>query len=440
MKTWVQFFSLSFFSHKLSKEGTKRGYTNLLLGLILAFAFLFLGMFGGDMLPFGARYNRAPDFAETVHAVLANQSDAHHIEIEINKGVLKAKKQGGEYTESLVVNTLGNEADKQVYSVGGYDVVLDTRPANTLAEIQAYCVSNDGQGLEISYEEYLTLTAVAKLNFQFQLRYTGNPLVLDDQLIHSYKQYIATLGDEQKAEAEKLQQDLTAGAITKEQYDRSIYQLYFTNYYPSIAAYEGSSKVPLLRNYYYHQYIKAGKGKYLLIFDDYLAASFQTKGGQMYSFYGYYNNMEDGVLIDRGLEEDTANKAADDFIKQAFKAMAPITAYADGMNVFSLIPLIALMPLVVALLIHSIMKLRGVNSIRTFGDVAKIVGSYIWFSAFLSAAITVVLSFIMPPRLVLALPLVIFFVALVARSIVFTVTEAKAHKKRLEQMASQTEV
>ena len=40
MKKWLQFFTFSFFSHKTSKEAAHRGYTNLFLGLLLSFAFL----------------------------------------------------------------------------------------------------------------------------------------------------------------------------------------------------------------------------------------------------------------------------------------------------------------------------------------------------------------------------------------------------------------
>ena len=440
MKKWVKFFICSFFSHKTSKEATQRGYSNLFLGLLLTFAFLWAGTIGGELLPFGARYQRAADFRATVHTVLANSDSHNSIEIEIQDGNLVAKKQGSESTATLLVNTFKSEGDRQVYSTHGYDVVVDTRPADMLAEVEAYCVSNDGKELEISYEEYLTLSDVAKLNFDFKLRYTGNELVLDDALVATYKAYVLGMDDEKKSEVEQLDSDLSAGKVTKSDYDKSIYQLYFATYYPSITEYESSSKVPLLRNYYYHQYIKTGSNsKYLFIFNDYMAGSFETSGGSSYSFYGFYNNMEEGKWIDEGMGEAERLASADEFVKTAFGAMAPITAYAHAMNIFSFIPFIALMPLVVALMAYSILKLRGVGGIKTFGDVAKIIGSYVWFSGIVSAVLTIALSFFVGAGLLTALPLVLFFVTLLVRSIIFAVNESKAFKKQLEQALPQTE-
>ena len=71
MKKWINFFCLSFFSDKMSKEAARRGYSNVFLGLLLTFALLWCGFVCGEMLPFSAHYNRSPDFQSTVHAVIA---------------------------------------------------------------------------------------------------------------------------------------------------------------------------------------------------------------------------------------------------------------------------------------------------------------------------------------------------------------------------------
>ncbi len=439
MKKWFEFFCLSFFSDKISKEGAKRGYANVLLGLILALVFLWSGFVGGDMLPFSARYNNSPDFSATVRAVLANSDVDKRISVEIEDGHLKAKKRGGEYTESLLVNTLENETDKQNYSQNGYNVVIDSRPADTLAEVEAYCLSNDGQELVISYPEYLSLSAVAKLNFDFKLEYTGNALELNDESVEGYRAYLDGLGDENKAETEKLANDLLENKITKSEYNRAIYELYFVNYYPEITAYESTSKVPLLRNYYYHQYISKGIKNYLFIFDDYMAGSFETDSGIDLSFYGFYSNLENGALVAEGDTQAKANAAADGFIKKSFSATSLLSLYAYAMNVFSLIPFIALMPMVVALLAYSILKLGGIESITSFGAMFKIVGSYVWISGAISAVLTMITSFFVQPSIITALPLVLFFITLAIRSIIFAINEAKSYTKQLEQQTVQTE-
>lgn len=439
MKKWFNFFCLSFFSDKLSKEGTKRGYANFLLGLILALVFLWAGYVGGDMLPFSAHYNNSTDFSKTVHSVFANPDVNKRISVEIEENLIKVKKQGGEFTENLLVNTFENESDKQNYSTNGYDVIIDSRPADTLAEIEAYCVSNDGQNLIISYDEYLSLSAVAKMNFDFKLKYTGNELKLDDSLVENYREYVDGLSDENKLKTESLFSDMADNKITKVEYDRAIYELYFTNYYPEITDYESSSKLPLLRNYYYHQYIKEGFDKYLFIFDDYMTGSFETDNGIQLSFYGFYSNVENGVLIAEGVEQTEANDKADSLIKKSFGSIALLTFYAYAMNVFSLIPFIALMPMVVTLLVYSILKLRGVESITSFGGMFKIIGSYVWFSGAVAALLTVIMAFFVQPGLITALPMVFFFVTLAIRSIVFAINEMKSYQKQLEEQEEQME-
>lgn len=441
MKKWFKFFGLSFFSNKISKEGAKRGYTNFFVGLVLALIFLWVGLVGGDMLPFGSHYDNSPDFKATVRAVLANPDENLRIDVKVNNERLIAKKQGGEYLEQLLVNTFESDTDKQNYSVNGYNVVIDMRPADTLAEIEAYCISNDGKNTKISYEEYLTLSEVARLNFNFELRYTGNALELTDQKVEEYKAYLGGLTAEIKQKAQTLLSDLEQNKITKEEYNREIYQLYFTNYYPPIVAYESSSKVPLLRNSYYHNYINKGAKTYIFIFDDNIAGSFKTKSGIEVVFYGFYSNTENGVLIKESEKQAQANMLADEFIKKAYSSITGLNFYAQAVNVFTLIPFIALMPMVVTLLAYSILKLRGVESIKTLGDTFKIIGSYQWFSALISTVFTIILAFFVKRNLISALPLVLFFVTLAIRSVIFAVSEARSYLKQLEeQERAQTEV
>ena len=439
MKKWIRFFCLSFFSDKISSEGARRGYTNVFVGLILSFILLWLGFLGGDMLPFSAHYNNSPGFKETARSVLANQDGDKRIALEIEEGVLKAKNREGEYLLGALVNTFENESDKQNYSVNGYNLVIDLRPADTIAEVLVYCISDDGKDLIITYEEYLSLSEVKRLNFDFKLDYTGKALELTDELIENCILTLHSLSDENKTETEKLRGELLENKITKNEYDRAIYELYFEKYYPEITEYESASKVPLLRNYYYNKYIKEGKGKYLFIFDDYLAGSFETNGGIISTFYGFYNDMENGAIVKGGATQDEAYRAVDKFIGASFNEMLPINAYAYAMNVFALIPFIALMPLAVSILAYSILKLRGIESMTSLGGTFKIIGSYVWFSAAASSALTVIFSFFVQRNMITAMLLVLFFITLAIRSIIFALNEARAYLKRTEQQIQQTE-
>ena len=439
MKKWFKYFSLGFFSHSTSKEGAKRSYANIILSLILALVFIWAGTVGGYILPFGVHYSNSPEFMEVAHTLLANADIDKRIDVVIENGGLRVKKHNGEYTEELLVNTIESDTDKQNYSLNGFNIVVDSRPASTLAEVEAYCVSNDGKGTVISYTDYLTLSDVARLNFDFKLSYTGNALELSDELIEKYRTYVDGLSNENKALTEKAASDLSKGNITKAEYNRAIYELYFTNYYPEIKEYESTSKVPLLRNYYYHKYISKGLKDYLFIFDDYMAGSFKTRGGIEISFYGFYNNLENGALVTEGATQKEANIAVDQFINNSFKANWILNAYACLTNTITLVPFMALMIMVATLLTYSILKLRGIESISALGAMLKIVGSFVWFAGFVAAVLSMICSFFVNHSLINVLPQVLFFLVLVIRSIIFAINENKLYLKQLEQ-AERTEV
>ena len=437
MKKWLKFIFFSFFSHKTAKEGARRGFLNVLLVFVLALVLLWAAMVGAEMLPLGVHYGNSSDFKATAYNVFANADPDKRVEAKIENGTLKAKKPGGEYSESLLVNTFDDEEDKRNYSVNGYNIVVDTRPANTLAEVEAYCVSNDGKNTEISYEDYLTLSDVARLNFDFKLRYTGNALELTDEDVAKCLEYVNGLGEENKAAAEGIAHDLADAKITGDEYNRKIYELYFKNYYPEITAYESTSAVPLLRNYYLHKYVNAGSKNYLFVFDDYMTGSFEAKGGAAVTFHGFYSNLENGDLISEGATQNEAKASVDGFIISSFNETLPLNIYIHVVNIFTLVPFIALMLLVAALLTYSIMKLRGVESISSFGSMLKIVGSFVLMSGVISAIVTVVLSFFVSRNFISALLSVTFFVALAARSVVFAIMEIKSYTNQLEQEESE---
>ena len=399
--------------------------------------FLWAGFMGGDMLPFDIQYKNSPDFQATAYAVFANEDLSKRIIAQVKEGDLKVNRLGSEQAERLWINTFENDLDKQTYSVGGCNVVVDTRPADTLAEIEAYCLSNDGKNTVISYQDYLTLSDVAKLNFDFAIKYTGNVLELTAELVASCKQYVDGLNEEAKASTDKLTTDLAEGSITQKEYDRAIYELYFTNYYPEISAYESTSKVPLLRNYYYHQYLSKGANNYLLVFDDYIAGSFSTKSGVDVTFYGFYSNLDDGLLVAEGSSQQDACLLVDDFIQKTFNANWFLNAYAHIMNVFTFVPFVALMLMVATILTHSLLRLSGVESLNSVGAILKIAGSFVWFSGVVSAVVAVILGFFAKSNLIVALTLVAFFVTLVARSIVFVIKEKQLHKKQSQQQITE---
>lgn len=433
MKKWIKFFFLSFFSNTQAKEGIKRGYTNVFISLMIALICICLGLIGADTLPFGAHYDNATPFKTLVRNALTCPDDTNGISVIIENDRLLASKNGN-YEKALIVDTFNNEQDKQVYANDGYQLVIDTRSADALAVVDAYCVSTDEQKTVISYEDYLTLNDVAKRNFEFKLKYTGNELVLTDITVAEFKAYLDEKGNEN---ANALFEKFSRNEITKSEYDRGIYELYFETYYPSIIDYESNSKVPLLRNYYFHELIGKGENRFLMIFDDCLVGSFATDGNIEVFFYGFYNSVNDGTLINSNLDNASRIKAVDTFIKNSFKSTNELSAYIYLMNTVRLIPIIAVMVIVVTMLTSSILALKGVETCKTFGASMKVVGSFLWTAGIITAILSIIISFMVQRNLITVVTVVSFFITLLVRAVFFIVDEIKKRKLELENLSSE---
>ena len=430
MKNWFKFFFLSFFSNKISKDGTKRGFTNLFLSLILTLVFLCVGIVWADFLPFGSHYDNSTGFKTTVRDALTNENPTKRVSILVENGEVKAKTDG-DYADALVINTFKNQENYDDYAQNGYHFVVDIRSADTLAEVEAYCQSTDASGTTISYEDYLSLNEIARLNFEFKLRYTGNQLLLDDSTVSEYRAFIDGTSEQNKQLTKELYEQFESGDISKAEYNREIYELYFTNYYPSITAYESSSKVPLLRNYYYHELINKGEDKFLMIFGDCMIGSFETDGGISVFFYGFYKDLENGELVASDFN------AVDDFIIDSYGATKDLNTYIYIMNIIRLVPVIALMVIVVAMLTSSVLSLKGVEECRTFGAAIKIVGSYAWVSAVVTAIVTLITAFMVEKSVITVVALISFFVTTLVRSIIFVIGQIKQRKVELQALAKE---
>ena len=193
MVKWLKFIGLSFFSDKISKEAVKRGYLNIVLGVLFALVFLFCGVLAADMAPFSAHYNNSPDFTAFVRNAVGG------LNLEVSSGKISSPR---------IVDTFSVSADAAAYAVNGYNLVVDTRSADAYDDFEAYYISNDGKGQEITPEEYATLSDVAKRNFEFKIRYTARELVLTDDLTAEHEKYLKDKGSESFAELSKKQGEM----------------------------------------------------------------------------------------------------------------------------------------------------------------------------------------------------------------------------------------
>lgn len=434
MKNWLKTFFLSFFSNKQAREGAKMGFTSVFLSLMICLVFICIGVIGADTLPFSSHYDNSTVFKSLLQKAFANPSEENGIAITIENGRLNATNSQG---NSVLVDTFSSEEDKVNYSLDGYELVVDTRPADCLAVFEAYCVSTVDENAIISYEEYLTLNDVAKLNFEFRLRYTSEELVLSESMISGFESYLNE-SEDTRVKANELKNKLNSQEITKNVYDREIYGLYFQSYYPSIEKYESNSKVPMLRNYYFHELIGKGKNKFLMTFDDSMVGSFVTNNGIEVFFYGFYNNLENGELIQSNFDETNRINAVDSFVKNSFLATVDLSVYIYIMNTIRLIPIIALMVVVVTMLAHSIMALYGVDTCSSFGQTIKVVGVMLWISGIVSAILSVIVAFFVQRNAIITVSIVAFFLTLLVRVAIFVICEIKIRKKEIEKLLAES--
>lgn len=401
MKEWLKFVGLSFFSDKISKGASKRGYLNLILGMIFALAFLFCGVLAADLLPFSTHYNNSSDFKAFVRKAVTSES----LNLEV-----KSQK----VTASRIVDSFANETE---YALNGYNLVVDTRPADAFDDFEAYYLSNDGKEQQITLEDYATLSNVAKRNFDFKIRYTPNELILTDELTVKHENYLTDKNNESFSELQKKQSELS-----REEYKKQVYNLYVKAYYPDLSAYESTGSAPLLRNYYYHNYVNGGAEKYLFVFDDSCVGEFETNAGFKVTFYGFYKNFPDGATF-------TTDKEADEFIKNAFNATASLSVYIYFMNTIRLLPFIVLMPVVIAMLAYCVLKIMKSDAVKSFGGGIKIIGSYLLVGSLLSAILTFICGYFVPRNSLMIAAILILFITLLVRTAIFLIIEGLNVKK-----------
>ncbi len=410
MKSWLKFFGLSFFSDKISKQAVKRGYLYVALGAVFALVFLFCGVLAADLLPFSTHYKNSSGFTAFVRNAVTNDD----LNLQVNGGKLSADR---------IADTFSNEADAAVYSVNGYQLAVDTRPADAFDDFIAYYLSNDGKEQEITLQEYEELSDAAKRNFDFKIRYTANELVLTDELTAVHEAYLTEKKSERFAELQKKQSELS-----RKEYQKQVYNLYVKEYYPDLSAYESTGSAPLLRNYYFHNYLNGGAEKYLFLFDDSCAGSFVTDAGLNVTFYGFYKNFPDGTVFSTDI-------SADEFITKSFGATASFSVYVYLMNILRLLPFIALMPLLIAVITYCVLRIIKSPLCRGFGGSLKITGSYLFFGALVSAVITFVCGYFVPRNSLIIAALLIFFLTLLIRAAVLLIAEGVSVKKAVKAEA-----
>lgn len=424
MKDWFKFVGLSFFSDKIAKQGVKRGYFTAILCFVVAFVILICGVIAADLLPFPAHYGAAGEFKEFLYNAFADGENAVDVLLE---------NELAGTAEGRVIDTISDEDAAAKYKINGYNLVIDTRPADAFDDFIPYCLANDGTGDRITYEEYLNLSDAAKRNFDFKVEYTPRELVLTPELTEKHESFLSGLKSENAVAAEYTALKNKKGELSKEEYAKRAYTLFVKAYYPSMTAYERTGSAPLLRNYYYHNYSqKAGKA-YFYLFSDTCTGCFNTDAGHTVQFYGFYGGMANGRL-------GGTQSAVDEFIKSAFYNTSNVSVYVYAMNFIRLVPFIVLMPVVIALLAYCILSLIKSNISKKYGGCFKIVASFLLFASLITALCTFVCGYFVSRNNLFILALVLFFVVTLVRTCVLIIMEKINLKKNPPKTDKEDEV
>jgi len=404
-KRRLEFFGLSYFSDNIAGTAPEFGFGTLFLALLLSFVFFLCGYMAADTVPFAVHYENALQYKEFV-----NDAFSEGVTIENNRASFKRR-----------VNTYTDDGDKAEYAKNGYDLIVDTRPSNMLIRFEQTAVKGENS---IDYESYLALTEAQKSEYKLVTRYTDEELIITDGLTGKITAYFNGAGTEgsdgYNANAASAYAELTADRdkYSKEEYGKELYCLYVRFYYTSVSSVLYGERAPVLRDYYYRNYIAANKSHYLFMFDEMCAGSFKTDGGLPVVFGGYFNKCADGTVEDVG-----------GLIKQVFYDTAGYTFSSYFMSTVFQLPFLIFIPLILALLLWCAGKIVKNGWDKTFSGCFKTVSGFIWVSALLTALITFVFGFFVSAKAMYSYMSLIFGLLILIRTVIFCVTSVIKNKK-----------
>ena len=410
----LKVFFGGFFSNTCAEKAEKGGFLPFMINLILSVVVIFFGTLAVDILSFYPKYDGATYLKKTVENLI--DKSVSGVSLTVGEDGLLRATADGETVFGAAIDTFLSEDDKIAYSVGGFDLVVDTRDAMAYDDFEAYCVSLS-DGSVISYEDYLGFAESQKSNYEFKIRYTLREVDLSDEKTADRENFLIGKGGSAAEESAELKRKLSSGEIDEVGYKNGVWVLFVKNYYPDLSQWEKTSSAPLVRNYYYHNYALEGKTDYLFVFSDSLVCSYRTADGKTERFYGFYDKLPVGTVTD-----------GDEFVKTAFLSSVRLSEYVYLMNVMRFLPLYVIMPLVAVIISFLVIRIGERERARKFSDVLKIVSTFIFWSAVVAAIVTFGLTLVFGRDLIFTIISVCYFCVLMIRSIVWFAADIAKRK------------
>ena len=162
---WLKFYFLGFFSEKQAKKSNKTGALSIILSAAFTFLLFFVGFYAADIVPFSTHYENTAKYRQFAENALGNGNSS--VKINAEKAVYPVK-----------INTYTSETDREKYCSDGYNLIVDTRPSDTLIRFTQYVIKGEE---EIDYETYLALDEEDKKQYLLKIRYLDEELILTDE-------------------------------------------------------------------------------------------------------------------------------------------------------------------------------------------------------------------------------------------------------------------
>ncbi|MCM1236667.1 MAG: hypothetical protein NC489_41855 [Ruminococcus flavefaciens] len=409
---WLKFYFLGFFSEKQAKKYDKAGVLYIIISADLAFLLFFVGFYAADVVPFSTHYENAAKYRLFAENTFGN-----------GETPLKINAETAVYPKKI--NTYTSEGDREKYFSDGYNLIVDTRPSDTLIRFTQYAEKGEE---EIGYEAYLALSEEAKEQYSLKIRYFDEELVLSDGDAARHTAFLEQASAEGSekynksaaADYEKLKGDRQN--MSDKEYAEELYYLFVKYYYAGAGSLLQGAKAPVLCDYYYINYLIGGKTDYLYVFDTLCTGSFTSDRGVPVTFGGYFDGQPDGEIADINA-----------FIKQIFYASAGEAAASYFFSVIMQIPYLLFIPIILALLLWLSGKaLKGGNN-KSFTNYYKLSNCFVLFSAVFTAVITFVCGFLFSARAVAKFMPLIFGIILTVRTCISFALGAAALKRSADK-------
>ncbi len=406
---WLKYICFNFFHNGYARSGAKRSLLNVVFGVAVGVVLICGGLTVGYNASFGTHYENADKFRQFAYSALGGE------QLSFEDGKLC---YDGDRIETL--------SDKDSpYRINGYELVVDTRPAaETFDDFTIICA--DGDGKEITYDEYAALPAKDRAGYKLSLRYSG--VTLDTSAKQDvYRAHLDKASDRDGGEyksgiAEEynfLKEKEASGELSGKKLHDAVYKLYAKSYYPSFDKVESYASVPTVRSYYISKLSENKYGKYLVLFDEYCLFSFYTENGIAVSFSGGYAAAEGAVAGEQGI---------DGIILGAFdsNASANFLVFASDM-VFSVLVFV-LIALVASVAFAGLSKKQGLEYTTSTG-IFNLMGGFLPVSGIVAFVFGAWLPFSLSVRAAYLTVRLIFLAVVFARFGVLLVMDIINKKK-----------